>query len=217
MTKKQFVSIRKNAFSSSRQPQYVWKHSQSDVIRGDDNSWQTHLLDMDWFYPGGVHIWSVEIEDTIEGDIMLGIVANVDNLVLDTFLGYQHGGWSFGGYDGVRYEGDSCRAIRWSNSDDSDDEEDSLKLQKGSIVTFVLDLTCNKGNNGTLSISIGSTTRLLCSNLLDFQHKKEQQPKNQKRPLGFLPAVSMFYNDDRVKFLGFELRLDLTTSSLSVG
>mmetsp|Transcript_16717 Transcript_16717/g.24710 ORF Transcript_16717/g.24710 Transcript_16717/m.24710 type:complete len:83 (+) Transcript_16717:3-251(+) len=80
------------------------------------------------------------------------------------------------------------------NNGKLDSQDDSLRLKKGSKVTLLLDLT----GDGTLSVSIdGGTPRQLSSGMLSEADSLGTSP-------GFLPAVSISNQTDRIEFLGFE-------------
>jgi hypothetical protein len=132
----------------------------------------------------GVHTWSVLMMETSEW-ICVGVASSEHEVIHDTLLGCQVGGWALSSDGTVTHN-------------NSQEQATGLKFQKDSIVTFILDLT----GSGTLSgiVDEKQPPTLLFSDMFSaFEGGKET--------CGFVPTVEL-YPSDKVKFLGFERNED---------
>jgi hypothetical protein len=160
--------------------QYVWESSRDVSVNG------IRLLELLECPPmtSGVHKWSVFVEEYTSGTsgfLVLGVASIVHSLDKKRSLGCQAGGWGYFS-DGVAFHNGACV------------KENLPQFQKGSKVTFILDLT----GEGTLSASVDEKSfQKLFSDMLS--KVRTVNPEG-----GFTPAVRLHNSDNRVRFLGFE-------------
>jgi hypothetical protein len=130
----------------------------------------------------GIHKWSILVEE-MTSQVFLGVASTVSDLDQGKFLGQQAGGWVYGG----ALSGNTYHKSMSASSDGHP------KFRKGSKLTFILDLT----GKGALSASVdGKTAVQLFSNM----HSAFEDMDTK----GFVPAASIWRDNGRVRFLGFE-------------
>jgi hypothetical protein len=159
----------------------VWESSSSLTLAAPPSR-QYYTLELLKCQPlrSGVHTWSVLMQETSEW-ICVGVHSSEHELIHDTLLGCQVGGWALSSDGTVTHN-------------NSQDQATGLKFQKGSTVTFTLDLT----GSGTLSGIVDDklpATLLFPDMFAAFEGGKETA--------GFVPVVEL-YPTDKVEFLGFE-------------
>jgi hypothetical protein len=129
----------------------------------------------------GVHKWSIFVEEHGVHVLGLGVASTVHSFDKNKNLWSQEGGW------GYFYRGHAFHngLVVKTNLP---------KFQKGSKVTFLLDLT----GEGTLSASVdGKSFQQLFGGMLS--KVRSVNPEG-----GFVPAVTLVSAHQKVRFLGFE-------------
>jgi hypothetical protein len=158
--------------------QYVWKSSKDVCVSGIHRA-RVELLECPPM-TSGVHKWSIFVEGhTSRLSFALGVASTVHSFEKKSFLGNLAGGWAYYGHAQACH---NSRVVKLNLP----------KFQKGSKVTFILDLT----GGGSLSASVdGKSFHQLFSNMLSVVRRVN--------PVGgFVPAVGL--NLSKVRFLGFE-------------
>jgi hypothetical protein len=179
-------------YSLEEQP-YFWRSSKNACVSGFTNSPRLELLECPpMTRGGGIYKWSILVEEDFFSSFELGVVSSTVHKQLDERLLVGDQGWGYFG-QGVAYENGSRVANQSCKLP---------KLQKGSKVTLLLDLT----GEGTLRASVdGSRTFSLFSDMLTKVDSNDHHENNTINiEGGFLPAVTLM-KPTRVRFLGFEI------------
>jgi uncharacterized protein YecA (UPF0149 family) len=157
---------------------YVWKSSGDACVSGCHALEQLECPPMTL----GVHKWSIFVEEQKQGShLCLGVASTMHSLKENRSLYSQGGEWGF------TCDGLAC-------SDGLVKANDLPKFEKGSKVTFLLDLT----GEGTLSASVN------CKSFHQLFADMLSKVRSVDPEGGFVPAVTMLYADQKLRFLGFE-------------
>jgi hypothetical protein len=164
--------------------QYVWKSSGDVCVSGFHGAELLKCPPM----TSGVHTWAIFVEEDQRSRYAgLGVASTVHSLDKQNYLGNQEGGWSYYS-DGQAFHNKQLAKPNFLFKDNFP------KFQKGSKVTFVLDLT----GHGTLSASLdGKSFDQLFLHMLSKVRSVDPEG-------GFVPAVTLPCADQKVRFLGFE-------------
>jgi hypothetical protein len=161
---------------TAQRKQAVWKSTGNPVVNSTSPFWPTHeFLKSPALTCGGVHKWSILVEEVGNSEVWLGVASTGHHLKNGEFIGSQSGAWVYSNL------GDT-----WTNNYYLPGYP---SYRKDSTVTFTLDLT----GVGTLSASVDNNkpSRMLYNNILSAFHVG-----------GFVPVVSLG-PFARVRFLGF--------------
>ena len=165
-------------------PRYpVWESSNSLTLAAPKSReyYTLELLKCRQPLTKGIYTWSVLMQETSEW-ICIGVASSQHELIHDTLLGAQPGGWALS-VDGT---------VTHNNSYE---QATGLQFKKNSTVTFILDLTGPGTLSGVVDEKFPPTT-LFTDMFSAFEGGKEAGG-------GFVPAVEL-YPSDKVKFLGFD-------------
>ena len=156
--------------------QIVWKSSDDTCVCGTSDYPRLEILQCPPMIDG-VHKWSIRVEEDHFSALDLGVVSAAQELKYEkSLIGNQIGGWGYFGQGMAHNNG-----IQYKRKLPS--------FQKGSTITFLLDLT----EEGSLSVTIdnGRPMFRLFSDMLQIGQQ------------GFIPAVAL-EKPAKVRFLGFE-------------
>jgi hypothetical protein len=161
----------------------VWKSSRDVCVSGIHYAELLECPPMN----SGIHKWSIFVEKhhvekhRVIGDLSVGVASTVHSLEENNNLWRQEGGWAYDSHGEALHSG---RYVKMTLP----------TFQKGSKVTFVLDLT----GEGTLSASVdGKSFHQLFSDMCSKVRSVDPEG-------GFVPAVGLNYAGQKVRFLGFE-------------